>query len=268
MATVVQFAEYSEHVSLKKPHYHDCHQILFITRGTANVRVNETVYAVKAGDLIVFSRFEQHAVTEQSQDYQRYILQIAPDVLMEGSDRDKVYAILFNRPTGFRNVFAMEQTSDELIRIFCAIIRERDNQNPMYENMLDLLVRQLLIFIYRQSPESLPVTEGDCFEIVYRIQTQLQRQFQKQFTLASLAEEHNISVYYLAHLFKKITGNSVMGYLQSCRIAASKKYLVETNLRIDEIVEQCGFSDNSNFSRTFRKLTGLSPSQFRQKYKL
>jgi AraC-like DNA-binding protein len=43
--------------------------------------------------------------------------------------------------------------------------------------------------------------------------------------------------------------------------------LAETNYSIGEIIEKCGFSDNSNFSRTFKRLTGLSPSDFRKKYK-
>ena len=39
-----------------------------------------------------------------------------------------------------------------------------------------------------------------------------------------------------------------------------------TDMRIGEIVEHCGFSDSSNFSRTFRAVTGLSPSEFRKQY--
>jgi YesN/AraC family two-component response regulator len=58
-----------------------------------------------------------------------------------------------------------------------------------------------------------------------------------------------------------------MEYLQSCRMANAKQLLAETEFCIGEIVEKCGFCDNSNFSRTFKKLNGLSPSDFRKKYK-
>jgi AraC-like DNA-binding protein len=88
----------------------------------------------------------------------------------------------------------------------------------------------------------------------------------ERFSLASLSEEYGMSVSHLSHLFKRITGNSVMGYLLSCRLAGAKKYLAETPMEIGHIVEKCGFTDASNFSRTFRRQTGLTPSQFRMQF--
>lgn len=58
-----------------------------------------------------------------------------------------------------------------------------------------------------------------------------------------------------------------MEYLKSCRMANAKQMLAETECSMGEIVERCGFSDGSNFSREFRKLTDMSPSDFRKKYK-
>jgi len=43
--------------------------------------------------------------------------------------------------------------------------------------------------------------------------------------------------------------------------------LAETDWEIGTIVEECGFSDNSNFSRTFKKTTGLSPTEFRKQFR-
>lgn len=266
MAITVVSAGYSDHVAIKQIHYHNCHQLLFITRGTAQVSVNGVKHRVSAGQVVIFSHLEHHAVTNQSQDYQRYILEIKPDIPVMSKEGYRVYAILFNRPAGFSNILDVRAEQGVFQGLFEAICREMQEKSPMQEEMLDLLAQQLLISIYRQTKDAFAQMERDHFELVYQIQTLFHREFQKQFSLAELAQAYNISVSYLSHLFKTTTGSSVMGYLQSCRIAEAKKCLAETNMRIGEIVEHCGFSDSSNFSRTFRSITGLSPSDFRGQF--
>lgn len=259
-------ADFYNGVSIKQPHYHDCHQIIYVTGGSAQIRVNEVQYQAKAGDLVIFSRLEQHAVTGQSRDYQRYVLKLDPELPAGGEHAYRLYAILFNRPEGFHNVIEMQDRQGTVHPLFDEILREWASPKPMGGALLDLLVQQLLIYCYRRIPEVFSTMEDGCLQLVQQIQTQFQRDYKNVITLHSLAQTYNLSVSYLSHLFKKATGSSVMGYLQSCRIAAAKKYLAETNLRIGEIVEQCGFSDTSNFSRTFRSITGLSPTNFRKKY--
>ncbi len=99
------------------------------------------------------------------------------------------------------------------------------------------------------------------------LQHRFAEQYDDPYTLEALAKEYNVSPSSLSHRFKEVTGMSVMEYLLSCRLAAAKNLLIETDLPIGEIVEQCGFSDSSNFSRTFKARTGLSPSAFRNLYK-
>ena len=264
MGTTVLSADYSDHISIKKTHYHDCCQILFVTQGTASVTVNGKRYRVGAGNLVIFSRLEHHAVTNQSQDYQRYILELEPNI--PDKEAYRLYSVLFNRPAGFSNILDVQREQQEFQRIFEAIRAEHQNRSAMHAQMLELLVQQLLISVYRQAPEAFSAVEEDRIELVYRLQMRFHREFQTRFVLSELAEEYSISVSYLSHLFKMATGNSVMDYLQSCRIAEAKKCLAETVMRIGEIVEHCGFSDASNFSRTFRNATGLSPSEFRERY--
>jgi len=266
MASVVLSADFSDHISIKQTHYHDGYQLLFVTRGTATVYVNNATYKASAGDLLIFSRLEHHAVKEQSPDYQRYTLELAPDISATDREGYRVYSILFNRPAGFGNIVNMREKQADICRMFEAIHREMQTAEPMSEEMQRLLVQQLLITVYRQAGDTFSVMEGAGFELVYPIQMRFHQQFQQQFTLQALAEEMNISQSYLSHVFKETTGNSVMGYLQSCRIAEAKKCLAQTSMRINEIVEHCGFTDSSNFSRTFRKLTGFSPSAFRRRY--
>ena len=84
------------------------------------------------------------------------------------------------------------------------------------------------------------------------------------YTLESLADRFHLSPFYLSHLFKNVTGISVMNYLLSCRMAHAKRLLADSDCSVDKIVSSCGFSDASNFCRIFKKQTGMTPGMFRK----
>ena len=264
MEELVKRAYFSDNVVKKHSHYHDCHQIIFVTKGKAQFCVNEAIFEATAGSLLVFSRYENHSITICSEEYERYVLQISSkaDIL-----ENRIYSLFYNRPAGFCNLLDVSDSAHRFKTLFAQITEEYHGQNEMGNDMLSLLVNQLLILICRQLPEALLPFEEQNFETVSHIQRRFENECDKTYSLKNLAKEYNISPSSLSHQFKRITGSSVMGYLLSCRIATAKKYLTKTNLSISEIVERCGFSDNSNFSRTFTALCGLSPSDFRNKYK-
>ena len=263
MGPVIVSAGYSDRPSQKPRHYHDCHQILFITGGSAQVLVDGQRYEARAGDLVLFSRFEQHSVVDHSDGYCRYVLQIDPRLPAPGEARYKLFSILFNRPAGFRHVLPTGDSAPEFARLFGQIMEERSRQLPMAQEMLELLLQQLMVSVCRCCPQPPALAEG-CYETVSRIQSRLERDYREQFTLEALAGEYGLSASYLSHLFKRVTGTSVMGYLQSCRLAAAKRCLAQTSLSVGQIVECCGFSDSSNFSRLFRAVNGCTPSRFRE----
>lgn len=83
--------------------------------------------------------------------------------------------------------------------------------------------------------------------------------------LTKVAENVYVSSCYLSHLFKEITGSTVIEYLNKIRIKAAKKMLKETQLKVYEIAEQAGFNDYHYFGIVFKKITGLSPLEYRDK---
>ena len=259
MESLIQKVYFSDSLVKKKSHDHDCHQIILISKGSVQFFVNNANYIAHAGSIIIFSRYENHSLTVLSQEYERYVLQLNPAV---GSIESRVYSLLTNRPQGFCNAVDVSDQAEEVRHLFRRMIEEQNAPQKLSSDMLRLLVHSLLIMIYRRLPEP-PHFD----KMVYSIQKKFEEQCWERYTIGALAKEYNISASSLSHQFKKRTGSSVMDYLLSCRMAMARNELSKTNLSIGEIVEKCGFSDGSNFSRTFKKLYGLSPSAFRKKYK-
>lgn len=61
-------------------HYHDCHQILLIEEGEAEVIMGNRVRRVKGGTILFFSRFEEHSIRVLSNPYKRYVMNISPKI--------------------------------------------------------------------------------------------------------------------------------------------------------------------------------------------
>ena len=82
-------------------------------------------------------------------------------------------------------------------------------------------------------------------------------------SIDELAENVNISKYYLIKLFKAFTGQTPYDYLIGYRINASKKLLKETDESVKTIALKVGFNDIKNYIKAFKNLTGTTPLNYR-----
>lgn len=87
--------------------------------------------------------------------------------------------------------------------------------------------------------------------------------YMEELSLDNLARMCSVSGSYLSSQFKKETGSTVTDYINSTRIRQSLILLNSTGLSIQEISEQCGFSDANYFTRTFKRFQGKSPKSYR-----
>lgn len=86
----------------------------------------------------------------------------------------------------------------------------------------------------------------------------------EKLTLPDLAERANMSVPSFGRKFKEKTGMSLVQYLNTRRIEAAKKYLLNENLTLDDISERTGFSNTNYMIRVFKKITGQTITDFRK----
>jgi transcriptional regulator GlxA family with amidase domain len=70
----------------------------------------------------------------------------------------------------------------------------------------------------------------------------------------------------LERRFKKATSNTVVEYIQRVKIEAAKMSLESSRENVNEVMFKIGYSDPKTFRTTFKKITGLSPIQYRNKY--
>ncbi len=103
-------------------------------------------------------------------------------------------------------------------------------------------------------------------EDVKKAQTFIEDNFQEKFTVDDLADECAVSRRSLERRFKKATNNTVNEYIQRVKIEAAKKSFETSRQNITEVMLDVGYNDTKAFRGTFKKITGMTPFDYRNKY--
>jgi transcriptional regulator GlxA family with amidase domain len=116
---------------------------------------------------------------------------------------------------------------------------------------------QFIIFNGQKDHEDEPIKEAQSF---------IESNFQKKITIEELAAMSAMGRRTFERRFKKATSNTVVEYMQRVKIEAAKKSLEHNRKNVSEVMYDVGYSDTKAFRTTFKKITGLSPIDYRNKY--
>ncbi len=100
-------------------------------------------------------------------------------------------------------------------------------------------------------------------ERVKRVIELMQVDPSRNFSLGKMAQSVNLSAPYFCYLFKSITGVPPAKYLKSLRMQQAAMLLSTTFLSVKEIVIRVGLTDDSHFVRDFKRIYGMTPSEYR-----
>ena len=89
--------------------------------------------------------------------------------------------------------------------------------------------------------------------------------FQRDISLDDISREIDISPYYFSKIFKENTGENFIDYLTTLRIDKAKELLETTDMSMKELCGEVGYANPNYFSRIFKKIVGLSPTEYKDK---
>lgn len=101
---------------------------------------------------------------------------------------------------------------------------------------------------------------------IYQAVTYIEQNLRSRLTLNCVANHVGLSPNYLSSLFKKELHISFVDFINKKRMDMAKELLVTTNYKTYQIADLTGYTDDSYFSRTFKKITGKLPSEYRRRY--
>src|SRR5699024_10185470 len=106
--------------------------------------------------------------------------------------------------------------------------------------------------------ETRPITEAKRY---------IQQHYQEALRLEDVSSAVGFNATYFSALFKKETGQNFMDYLTELRVNKSKELLCRDDLSVQDVAELVGYRDLKYFSRLFKKITVVSPSDYKKLYR-
>ena len=103
-------------------------------------------------------------------------------------------------------------------------------------------------------------------EAVKKAQEFIEKHFQEKIAVAQLSAMVAIGRRSFERRFKKVTSNTVIEYVQRVKIEAAKKSFETSRKNISEVMYEVGYSDTKAFRNIFKRTTGFSPNEYRNKY--
>lgn len=103
--------------------------------------------------------------------------------------------------------------------------------------------------------------------LIQQIDQYIEQNYKNKLSLDDIAEALHINSSYLSRVYKLKRGRNLFDAILNLRIEAAKDYLINTDMRTYEISELVGVEDASYFSKMFKKITGVSPKEYRKQEK-
>lgn len=117
-----------------------------------------------------------------------------------------------------------------------------------------------IIEFIRKTPE----TESDSNPVIDRVKLYIEETLAENLSVGEIAEHIGISRYYLSHLFKPVTGTTVVEYRNELRLTKAKLMLINSDCSISDIAQSVVFCSASYFTEVFVKSETVSPTEYRK----
>lgn len=231
-------------------------QLIYIVSGKAHFHFDNKEEIVTAGHMVLYH-------PKEPQKYEYY-----------GDEQTEVYWVHFTGGDVTNILRSYGLTDDKKIfycgsgleyqGIFRNMIYELQMCKENYAAMLEMYLRQLFIMLQRYFISSLKNDNIHVVEEIDKATSYFNEHYSENICIEKYAENNHVSVSWFIRNFKHCTGFTPMQYILSKRIYNAEVLLQNPTYNVTEIARIVGYDNPLYFSRIFKKVKGLSPSEYRK----
>lgn len=250
---------------------HNFWELIYVDRGRVDISRNGNWQSLSQGEIAFHKPLEFHHLKADNI--------VAPNLVIIAFECSSSSMEFFNERTFFLNQKEKELLSviiKEAERAFSSDIsnpllkkleRRKSCEHPACEQMIKISLEQLLISLIRKQ-DYLKIdfksiqSRNTADEIVTSVKSFLKDNISVPLKFENIAKNLNISQTKLKNIFKEDTKMGVMEYFRKLKIEEAKILIRESSMNFTQIADSLGYESIHNFSRQFKKITGMSPTEY------
>ena len=258
---------YSSADQLITNHWHNSLEVLYIASGKMDTGINNAIYHLKRGDLIIINSGDIHFT--RCRDYAKiYVLQVPYPLLNTHiPNYDYVRFPDSDAPVVFSNPAKV----DELSRLMIQMYEITLEQKPGYTLLFSSKLYQFLFILFQRyhtdiSSRTKQKSDRNLIRLE-QVMNYVKSHYTQPISLEDAAQILSLNPEYFCRYFKKYMGMTFLEYVNSIRLYHIHQDLLNTNYSVSELMDRHGFTNYKLFSKMFRNTYGCPPGMFRRQQK-
>ena len=253
---------------------HNYFELLYVYSGEATYQINDREFQAKSGDLLVINGALFHGLREVAKaPFRAIVLYFLPEALKNGGpvgeDAQYLLPFLLQDATFPHLIGSDSGVPDEVLRLIGKLQTHLPATNPQSRLTVRTCLEMILVQLIEHYKNLFATT--DIFDRRERALDRMRHLFDyldghysEPIPLAKATEIVSMSKAHFMRSFKQVTGQPFDTYLNQLRISKAQELLALTDKSIFEIGREVGFRDQSYFGLVFRRLTQVSPRNYRK----
>ena len=248
-------------------HHHDFSKIVILIDGDLTYYIEGKAYILKPWDILFVNKNEIHKpVVNPNKYYERIVIWLNPDFMAKYAQGNnnllKCFEVAIKNNY---NLLRLNMKSIDIIKNLIQDIQNCNNSNEFGSEILkESLFVQLMVLMNRlflNSDKNRDIEDIQYDKTIEGVLNYINSNLENDLSIDTIASEFFISKYYLMRKFKNQIGSSIHNYVVQKGLILARS-LISDGLSMSSVCSRCGFNDYSSFVRAFKKVYGVSPSNY------
>ncbi len=246
------------HPHISPLHSHEFYELELTLSGETEEYINGEKYTKKRGSISILTPADFHSYEVKDE------ISVAVAMFTEKCIPGGIAAQLFGRNSS-RFIILSEEKTETLEKLYSILDSVKDYDKPFKETLIKRLMESLLLIILKEYSSDGHIIKSSKQSDTDKALQYIDLHFRDNPSVSDVAALVGKSPDYFSKYFKKHTGYGFSEYLNKRKTECAEVLLKISDMSVTEICFNSGFESMSNFLRVFKSLTGMNPTEYKEK---